>query len=290
MGNIIIVDNKAYIRNKIKELLLEYKINVYEAVSYMQLSTILAQLNYDVDLIILEINLGNESGLEIISKLKSKGINIPILILTTENRKKQFVKGMKAGVIDYMLKPFNDKEIVERIIENVQEGKFKLAHRKAISEGKKVSLSSIKSAVTNSSAQEVNKEESKISIVMITFFKQVEEFTGTLEKEYKALVDILYPKLKEVLKGSELLNQYGFQSFIAAFKNIDKKDEKLIEENVRALFKDLKENNNSKFQQYYLECIFVNYPKDGKTKEELILKARQETVERINAIKRLEKK
>ena len=34
----------------------------------------------------------------------------------------------------------------------------------------------------------------------------------------------------------------------------------------------------------------MNYPKDGKTKEELILKARQETVERINAIKRLEKK
>lgn len=290
MRNIIIVDTKAYIRNKIKELLVEHKINVHEAVSSMQLYTLLAQLNYEVDLIILEINLGNESGLEIIGKLASKGLNIPILILTTENRKKQFIKGIKAGVIDYMLKPFNDKALVERIIENIKEGKDKVAHRKAINEGKKVSLSSIKASAANTSMSAANKEETKLSIVMITFFKQVEEFTAELEREYRAIADILYPKLKELLKGSDLLTKYGFQSYIAAFKNMDGKEEKLIEEKVKALFKELKEMDASNIQSYYVECIFVHYPEDGKTKEELILKARQQTVERINIIKRSEKR
>lgn len=303
MRNIIVVDNKAYIRNKIKELLADYKINVHEAISSMQFFTLIAHLNYDVDLIILEINLGSESGLEIVSKLNSKGCNIPILILTTENRKKQFTKGIKAGVIDYMLKPFNDKVLVDRIIENIKDGKSKVAQRKALCQGKRISLDSIKEAAAkaeeiknkiearheeNKSKKEVMHEEIVLSMIMITFFKKVEEFTLALEKEYKNIGEILYPHLKDALEVSDLLTKYGFQSFIAAYKGIDKTEKGIIEDKIRDVFINIREKH-PELKQYYLECVFVNYPEDGKNKEELILKARQRMVEKINSIKRTEK-
>lgn len=294
MANILIVDDKAYIRNRIKELLEEHRINIYEATSSRQLFTILAQLNYDIDLIILEINLGNENGLDIISKLNIKGINIPVLILTTENRKKQFIKGIKAGVVDYMLKPFNDKVLVKRVLENIQEGKNKIAHRKFIIQGNKVSVSNVKELKNKEISPFkpeviVNKQENNLSIIMITFFKKVEEFTVKLEREYKIVADIIYPKLKETLKDPEVLTKYGFQSFIAAFRSVDNKEEKVIEEKIRQLFEELKRRTEI-LKPYYLECTFVNYPNDGRNKEELILKARQETIEKINNFKRMEKR
>lgn len=282
MKNIIILDNKAYIRTRVKEIVAEYDIHVYEAINSLQFFNILAEVNYNVELIIVEINLGSESGIEIIKRLKGKGVDIPILILTTENRRKEFAKGIRAGAVDYILKPFDEKLLLKRIVGDMEKGKNKGDNKKLESKEKEAQVE-----LEEFLSEELDKDK-ELSIIMITFFKLVEKFTSELTKEYNTLSNIIHLQLKETLKEANLLIKYGPQSFIGTLKDINEDNKKLICEKVNETFLSLKQKSKV-LEEYYLECVFVKYPEDGNNKEELITKARYETIERINKIKRMEK-
>lgn len=284
MRNIIILDNKAYIRSKVKEIVSDYDINVYEAMNSIQFFNTLAELNYKVDLIITELNLGDESGIEIVKRLKNKGVNTPILIVTTENRKKEFAKSIMAGAVDYILKPFDEKLLLKRIVGDIEKGK---ANKKADTP----QVEAVKETNVNS-ATDINKENGEsenISICMITIFKTVEEFTSDVEKEYENLTNILYPYVKKILKKDEGVLKLGLQSFCASFYDISKKTKEEITHNINLLFSSLKEKNRI-FKDIYIACIFADYPEDGKDKKELIIKAKNMTVEKINEVKKMEKR
>ena len=93
------IDNKPYSVNTIKELVGDYNITVYEAKNSFEVFSTLQKLNNNAELIITDVNLGKESGIDIIKKIKEKGIKCPILILTSENKRKTFIEGIKAGEI-----------------------------------------------------------------------------------------------------------------------------------------------------------------------------------------------
>lgn len=283
MRNIIVLDNKAYIRNKIKEIVAEYDIHVYEAINSLQFFSVLAQINYEAELIILDLNLGNESGMEIIRKLNKKGVKIPIVVLTSENRRKEFANCIKAGAIDYILKPFDEKVLLKRIVGDIEKGKVKNGVKTVQEESEEAVLQFEKVILENM------EEDKKLSVCMITFFKPVEEFTSIVEKEYELLANVIYPYLKKAIKGTELLFKHGIQSFIGTFLDISDESKKEIHESLNELIITLKEKSKL-LKDYYLECVFVDYPVDGNNKEELISKAKEKTIEKINEIKNMEKK
>lgn len=67
------------------------------------------------DLIILDIMLPNLSGNEILKKIRSKGINTPVLILTAKDSLEDKVNSFKIGADDYISKPFHIEELKVRI-------------------------------------------------------------------------------------------------------------------------------------------------------------------------------
>ena len=74
----------------------------------------LAELN-PYDLIILDIMLPKQDGLEICRKLRFKKIETPILMLTAKNSTKDKVSGLNAGADDYLAKPFEFEEFIARV-------------------------------------------------------------------------------------------------------------------------------------------------------------------------------
>ena len=86
--------------------------------------------NPDVDLIFLDINMPKMNGLELLSKIKADpGLAaIPIVIISTEGKEHDVIRGLKAGAAAYVKKPFRNEEIlniVTRVITPVsplQEG------------------------------------------------------------------------------------------------------------------------------------------------------------------------
>lgn len=67
------------------------------------------------DLLILDIGLPRKDGREVLSGLRDRGINIPILILTALDSSSDRVRGLDLGANDYLCKPFDMDELEARI-------------------------------------------------------------------------------------------------------------------------------------------------------------------------------
>ena len=75
-------------------------------------------LSEDYDLILLDIMLPGESGLEICRKVRSIK-DIPILLVSAKKDDLDKIKGLGFGADDYIVKPFSPSELVARVIAHI---------------------------------------------------------------------------------------------------------------------------------------------------------------------------
>lgn len=66
------------------------------------------------DLVILDINLPDMSGLEVLKKIRQQKIQVPILLLTARAEVSSRIEGLNAGADDYLPKPFDLDELLAR--------------------------------------------------------------------------------------------------------------------------------------------------------------------------------
>ncbi|MFC1601969.1 response regulator [Pseudomonadota bacterium] len=67
------------------------------------------------DIMILDLGLPKQGGLQVLQKLRDKGNNIPVLILTARDSLDDRIKGLDVGADDYMVKPFDLEELNARM-------------------------------------------------------------------------------------------------------------------------------------------------------------------------------
>ena len=73
------------------------------------------------DLILLDIFLGHENGLDILEKLRKQGFTIPVIMMTAFSDIKMAVRAMKLGAEDFIIKPLDLEQLevaVERALQN----------------------------------------------------------------------------------------------------------------------------------------------------------------------------
>ena len=72
-------------------------------------------LEEDFDGIILDLGLPKKSGLNVLTSLRERGLDTPIVILTARDTWQEKVEGLKLGADDYLTKPFQFEELVARL-------------------------------------------------------------------------------------------------------------------------------------------------------------------------------
>src|SRR5204862_5432812 len=70
---------------------------------------------YDYDIIILDLQLPDMSGFDVLKQLRVNKISTPILILSGSTQVENKVKGLGVGADDYMTKPFHKDELIARV-------------------------------------------------------------------------------------------------------------------------------------------------------------------------------
>lgn len=69
----------------------------------------------DYDLIILDLMLPRKDGFEVCRELRSSGASVPILMLTARDDVQDRIAGLDTGADDYLVKPFDFRELLARI-------------------------------------------------------------------------------------------------------------------------------------------------------------------------------
>jgi len=72
-------------------------------------------MNYEFDVIILDIMMPKLSGYDLAKRLRSEGIPAPVLMLTAKDSVQDVVHGLDLGADDYMTKPFSFSELLARL-------------------------------------------------------------------------------------------------------------------------------------------------------------------------------
>jgi DNA-binding response OmpR family regulator len=67
------------------------------------------------DLILLDLMLPEIPGLEVLKRMREKGIDTPVLIITAKDSKEDVIRGLDTGSDDYLTKPFSFDELLARI-------------------------------------------------------------------------------------------------------------------------------------------------------------------------------
>jgi two-component system chemotaxis response regulator CheY len=114
---ILVVDDSSTMRRIIKNTLnhLGYK-DLLEAEDGALAWECMTQ-NSDIGVLITDWNMPNMNGLELVKKVRAeqKYVDMPIIMVTTEGGKTEVITALKAGVNNYIVKPFTPQVLKEKL-------------------------------------------------------------------------------------------------------------------------------------------------------------------------------
>ena len=111
-AHILVVDDDERIRELVKQYLNDNEYLVTTANNAEDAKEKVDIIKFDI--IILDIMMPGQSGLDFINANKKK-INTPIILLTAKGEASERIEGLEVGADDYLSKPFEPKELVLRI-------------------------------------------------------------------------------------------------------------------------------------------------------------------------------
>jgi len=104
METILIVDDEAFIRENVQRVLTEDGYRVLEAANSQQALELIA--TEEIDLALLDLNLGPDNGLTLLTSFKELNPELLVIIITGYGSVESAVDALKLGAFDYMKKPF----------------------------------------------------------------------------------------------------------------------------------------------------------------------------------------
>ena len=119
---ILIIDDNVDIRNIIEDLISDAGYKTRLAANYNQALNEIDKKLPDVAIIDVKLDKGDNDGLELLSHIKSKDKNIPVIIITGHANIEMAIKALKAGAFEFVEKPFNKERLlnfVNRAVENI---------------------------------------------------------------------------------------------------------------------------------------------------------------------------
>ena len=120
-SEILIVDDNADIRNIINELILDAGYKTRLAANYNQALSEIDKKLPDVAILDVKLDKGDNDGIELLSHIKSKDKDVPVIIISGHANIEMAVKSLHEGAFEFIEKPFDQERLlnfVKRAVEN----------------------------------------------------------------------------------------------------------------------------------------------------------------------------
>ena len=199
IAHILVVDDDDGIRSLVKKYLNENNYLASTAMSAEDATEKIKLIKFD--LIILDIMMPGESGLDFIRNNKKK-IDTPIILLTAKGETNERIQGLEIGADDYLPKPFEPKELILRIQNIINKTKEKNQKRVITFENIKIDLNK-QIIFKNNTEYKINNTEKLILEKMInspgeTFSREDIGLLIDLDKERS--IDVIITRLRKKIE------------------------------------------------------------------------------------------
>jgi len=115
MHQILIVDDITKLCHSLSRNFTQYEYTCFTAENSSAALNIF--LNNEIDLVLLDVRLGEENGLDLLQQLMDLDKNLPVIMITAFATVEAAVRSIKVGAFDYIQKPINFKKLL-KIVEN----------------------------------------------------------------------------------------------------------------------------------------------------------------------------
>jgi two-component system, cell cycle response regulator CtrA len=162
---------------------------------------------YDYDILLLDLNLPDMSGFEVLRSLRISKVNTPTLILSALGGIEDKVKAFGVGADDYMTKPFHRDELVARIHAIVRRSK---GHAESViqTDDLVVNLDTKTSEVNGARVHLTGKEYAMLELLSLrkgmTLTKEMflNHLYGGIDEPEVKIIDVFMCKLRKKLAGA----------------------------------------------------------------------------------------
>jgi DNA-binding NtrC family response regulator len=118
MPSILTVDDSTIVRTAVSRVIEGLGFEVAEAGDGVAGLATLAECRFD--LVILDVQMPNMDGPTMLEKMREAGDRTPVIMLTGESQRTTIARAMKCGITDYMMKPFDPRNLRDKVISAVQ--------------------------------------------------------------------------------------------------------------------------------------------------------------------------
>ena len=118
---ILIIDDNPDIRNILNDLISDAGYKTRVAANYNQALTEIDKKLPDVAIIDVKLDKGDNDGIELLSHIKKKNKDIPVIIISGHANIEMAIKSLKSGAFEFIQKPFDQERLinfVNRAVEN----------------------------------------------------------------------------------------------------------------------------------------------------------------------------
>ncbi len=111
--HILVVDDDTRLRGLLRKYLSDNGFQVSAAADAAEARRQLTAMAFD--LMVLDVMMPGETGLELVRSLRAEGMALPVLLLTAMGEGGDRIQGFESGADDYLTKPFEPRELLLRI-------------------------------------------------------------------------------------------------------------------------------------------------------------------------------
>lgn len=276
---ILIVDDKVANIESLKVILDDIDVKIVTCTTGNE--AVLLTLQYDFDLILIDVQMPEMDGFEAVELIKKESKNklIPVLFQTAIHRDEaNIIKGIKSGAVDYITKPIQEDILVGKVklFLEMQKNKKELEKVKSLLEEKVKRLTKLEQILRakNSDLKRLSITDSLTDIYNrryfikalshklydsnryfwpltlfmfdIDFFKEINDEYGHSQGD--AVLQDIGRILKSQLRKTDYAGRYGGDEFLVLFTNANKTDAINIAEKLRSSIKQIKYDKLPEFK------------------------------------------
>jgi two-component system phosphate regulon response regulator OmpR len=112
-SHILVVDDDRRLRELLRKYLSDNGYLVATAADAAEARSRMAGVSFD--LIVLDVMMPGEDGMQLTRSLRADGNRVPVLLLTARGEVDDRIRGLEAGADDYLSKPFEPRELLLRL-------------------------------------------------------------------------------------------------------------------------------------------------------------------------------